>query len=449
MTRAVSNTFSLTVVDAAAVPSYLSGLADWGVRTLTPAIGAPEARYCYPTEWRNGTTGGVPLNFKNPAWPDYNAQAPGQAFNTDFYLAGAQPSQSGAVFDPTTKKLHFHGGGHAAGPFNGIISFDFSGDAAPLGWSYVEGSASSTLNQANPAAWEISYPGSPGDPNYFLPFAGPPQTKPISVHTANQHVMVPSRNRYYRFGGASFGKGQVAGTSAFYWDFTLGQWLELPAFRDITTQFPADARLSPDESKIFVWSAIAPGDYFVTLADTPAGHTRTVARANYMVGSEPNPVACLNDDTGEYLVLYGGSVTNPQKAATDVINWGAMTASHTLATLTGPDVADFSSFNIALWYDQGNACFWAAGVRPPYDNKGVADNSLITTLKHIWKIVRVSAAEYAMTKVALPNWVDLSPLSPSSLGLHGRIAWFEDWRTLMIASHNYKPVYALKIPTGI
>lgn len=449
MTRAVSNTFSLTVTAAASVPAYLSGMADWALRTLTPSIGAPEARYCYPAEWRNGNSGGVPLNFKNPAWPDYSTNAPGQTFNTDFYNAGAQPSQSGAVFDPTTKKLHYHGGGHAAGPFNGIITFDFSGDAAPLGWSYVEGSASSPLNQANPAAWEISYPNAPGDPDYFLPFSGPRQNKPVSVHTANQHVMVPSRNRYYRFGGASFGKGQVQGTSAFYWDFALGQWLELPDFRSFTTQFPAAAALSPDETKIFVWNPISPGDYFVTLADTPAGHTRTIARNYYTTGGEPNPVACLNKDTGEYLVLWGGSTTNPQKAATDVIDWGAMTASHTLATLSGPDLADFSSFNIGLFYDQGNACFWALCVRPPYDNKGAADSSLITTLKHIWKIKRLSASQYTLEKVALPNWVDLSTLSPGALGLHGRFVWFEEWRTLMIGSMNYKPVSALRLPTGI
>lgn len=445
-------TRQVQVTAQAAVPSYLAGMSDWAVRSLVPSGSAPEARYCYPTEWRNGTTGGVPLTFNNPEWPDYAEGADGRTWNVDFYNAASMPSQSGTVTDLANKKLYHHGGGHAGGPFNGITCFDFSGDAAPVGWSYVQGSASSTLYQADPNAWEISYPERETDPGYFIPFAGPPRTKPVAVHTGNQHVFVPSRNRYYRFGGASFGKGQTEGTSAFYWEFAAAQWYEIPAFSSYNMQFPAEAKLSPDQSKVFVWSSKGAGDFFVRLADTPAGHQLIPARATYMPDSEPNPLVCRNEDTGEYFALaYGVASDRLVRGWTDTIDWTNETASAVEATLnvnkTWNDVEAFSPMNASMFYDQANGCFWVVGDRPP-GYKAAAP--YVNTVFWLWKILRVSATEYTFSKVVLPTPIEHAPLSPSgAVGLQGRNVWIEEWRTLLISSHNYKPVYALKIPTGI
>lgn len=428
-----TRTFQLTVSAAAAVPQYLAGMVDWEIRSLTPWQGATTARETFPAKWRDGT-----LTFPG-------ASDPGP-FDNDTKNMKVFNNQSGAVYDSTRNRLVYHGGGHAATCNNSILTFDFNGDTAPFGWTHIAGADSEEAN--------INYPPTASSP--YIPYSGPNadgvtgSLKPIAVHTYHQHVFVPSRNRYYRFGGASFGAGGGV-LASFYWDFNSSSWMQIPAMDGVTTQVGAWAQLAPDESKVFVWNPYTNGHYFVGLADDPEAHTLAMA-AGSPGQAQYQPCGARNlDFPAEYLVLGGGTGTGNEVgvgarfARTEVINWTDNTVTTTTATISGPDYTEYSAYGASMFYDKGNSCFWVYGAKHEVYQTGV------NTLSYMWKITRVSAASYSLEKVALVNPLTICP-APATVyhpdSTFSKHVWFEDWRTLMVGCHTHLPMQALRIPIG-
>ncbi len=369
---------------APATGHYTDGMQPFEVRQLTGAyapLGAATFRASQPPPW-NGSA--------------------------RFQTEGIISAWSGGVYDPTTKRLFFSGGGHSDGANNGWHVFDWSGTTRPLGFYTLEGSRSegSALDSIV-SYWRV---GAYAD------------GKPNAVHTYSNVVYSQSRRRIYRGNSSSWpdvNNGQVPlAPSGFYWfDEDTGTYGNYPIDINDTGGILI---LSPDESKIFANRPLSGTDNGFFDMSTGAFTSFSIS----LFSGSWDPSYCYDPTRNRYLLVGYNSPTLVVYLLS--INWAANTATKTQVSLASH--AGILSAAMGIVYDEQEDCFWALGGKE-------STGGVIT------QIARIDAETLEASAFPLST-----PIPKNAVGQYGRIAWLQEHRAIGLVAAHDQPAAVVKLP---
>jgi hypothetical protein len=295
---------AVRAVQAPTVPSYISSMSDFQVRSLTGTY-AP-------------TNGSSTLNaLLSSTWNDFPTEN-----NTDIM----RPWCGGPKM-PTGTKAWVHGGGHTDSANNAIVSFDFAGTTKPTGWA-IENAG----DTSHPADFTVGTTG-----------------KPISVHTYDG--MCYLNGKIYRLGGSPYPDGspfsnqflslQVASPGS--------DWTRLPDWPG--GGFGGMAIANESANKILV---LERQNFDFAYAFYRAGSNDWSAKKNVATQWLDYGGLAIDTTTGNCLCV-GGDNGLGTTAFSVVPDWSAETITQTAKSIAG--IAGGCSH----YYDPTKDCFWAYG----------------------------------------------------------------------------------------
>jgi hypothetical protein len=335
---------------------------------------------------------------------------------------GVFSTWSGGRGDPRNRRLFVHGGGHGDSSNNGLYVYDFSGDAAPQGWSVAS-------NSLSPLAKVVS------SDNVYL------DNKPTSIHSYDQQWYDPSLDRFYRFSGSPHAGG--AGTSvAYYYDVSVGKWNCDPTGQPFLDD-PAIASLgssllgSPDGSRL-LYLAATKVPRFVTVA---TGSVKPYGSP--LSGSEESQFATAMDtarsdeSSGKcrYVALYNNGTNGPRIKVINV-DWAAQTWTVSTEALSGDSADDLNSQGACVFYDQVRDTFWALA------------NRKATSTGAVSAIYEIDAMSFGVRKQPLDSLSAPIAAKPGCTGGFNRCVWFADWRIVATVHEHDAPVSLIKLPNA-
>jgi hypothetical protein len=383
--------------DAAGLPAYMSGMASLEVRNLTgkyaPSNGMATMWDALPPAWR----------------------LTGQPNGAD----GVFASWCGGKGDAASRKLFVHGGGHGDSSNNGLYVYDFSGDAAPAGWSVAPSSLTSTPPAITP----------------YEPTGGVyPDGRPAAIHSYDQQWYDPTQNRWYRYSGSPFSNNGGTGAYAFYYDFNRQAWSQWgPQIASGQGSLGGILIGAPDGSKFLSISGNS-GARFIT----PAGSTTYAGTPLWAFDDDANHTTAYDSVNGRWFTCGYASGLGGQACWTFQVNWSAGTISNvTVRRVTFPEGVEAASIVFDAEHSRG-PCFWVFG----YANAMVGRSTMGTT------IYRVDASTFAVTSYILTGDPIVLANSSNMAGSYNRHVWFPNWRIVATVHAHNAPASLIKLPNA-
>lgn len=360
-------------IESTGVPTYMQGLADLEVRSLTgayaPSNGKTTLHDVLPAEWQGG--------------------------------AGQGKTSEGAIFyawsgghgDPVGKRMFVRGGGHGDGANNGLFYYDFSGDAAPTGWVLAPNSLSTVANAVDAFFYS--------------------DNRPSSVHSYDSARYDPVLNRFYSFRGSRYQLGN-SGPNVYY-DFPNSRWSstvsgsEFATFSGLTP-YGATAFAKSDGSKlVFIGGNYTESAAFVS----SSGGAGTLAVADFHRDSNSTGmVSCQLANDTQWLTLSRDTVggVDTYFIYTHVVNWSTNTITSTQRTHSShATYLTVGSCGGSLVYDALLNCVWIFGL-----TRHFGGNQMST------QILRLDLTTFAITAYALSAPLASNDQNQGSQGSYNR-----------------------------
>jgi hypothetical protein len=245
---------------------------------------------------------------------------------------------SGGIGVPEFKTVYYNGGGHAApeAGFNGIVGFDYSGDAQAEGFILEPGSWSTA---ANATGGVTNADGRPG-----------------AVHTYTGMQYDPTDNTIYRFGGAINPTGSG---STNIWGFNLdtGSWTDYGAWGGSTDLSIATFFDLATRKMLCIIGGVLSYRVFDCAAKTWLGGGIS------FFGNPSPPIHCVStwiptQQWGYVFAQTGASQPNQIKVDWDTSNDSVSTSSLVGVTTGDTEITD-TSYGAATTWDDELDCLWS------------------------------------------------------------------------------------------
>lgn len=309
----------------------------------------------------------------------------------------------GAGGDPAGLKYFVHGGGHFDSSNNGLHVYDFTGSSVPTGWSQ-ETNSLSALDDVILDASDGLY----ADGNM------------TAIHAYGACWFDAVNNRFVRVSGSPFSGG--GGATPIYGYFNLTAHTQ-SHFSSANVACLGSALIGkPDGTKYLYLNATGTPQFInaSTFALTASGSALT--------GSEEKGPVFLYDSLRDlYMGFYDSGAASMFEIA---VNWAANTFTKTTRTLTGADADYLDAPGACCLYDAAN------------DQYVVFGNKNDATAGEITNLYKVNASNYAVTKSALSQPIEIST---SSAGGYNKHVWFPSWRIIGTCQRHDKPMSLIKV----
>lgn len=368
------------------VPAFAQGIADWGVRAMSGSYTPSNGK-----ETMYSTLVG--------AFAEWHQT--GQSLGADNVFNAWGHGMHG---DPDGLRGFVHGGGHLDSGNNGLYIYDFSGDAAPVGWKVSPNTlstiANATINSSN---------GKYAD------------GRMCSIH-AYAMWFDKVNNQVHRVSGSPYSNG--GGATDVYGRFNLADDTQTSANASAVASLGATLIGKADGTKLLYLNVEGTPQFIntSTLALTASG-------SSFLGSTERGPMCLYDVDIDKHVCFFDSAGAKTVKVITT--NWGANTFSVADNTMTGANASDIDSGGACLAKDRASNRYLVVA------NKRDATNGLVSSL------YSVNPSTWAVTKFDLGSTISIST---ASAGGYGKCVWFESWRILAVMLGYNDPVQLIKVP---